>query len=104
MERVWIGRWPRILQITFMRAIFGGAADTPQSTRARVTPTPRRSNNGCRWRSRWSIRHPIYLNGDGPVLTGFLKLITLPMWILFWGIAKLFKARAVVRSGAASTP
>ena len=33
------------------------------------------------------------------MLTGFLKLITLPVWILFWGIAKLFKARAVVRSG-----
>ena len=45
------------------------------------------------------IPDPIYLNGDRPVLTGFLKLITLPMWILFWGIAKLFKARAVVRSG-----
>ena len=33
------------------------------------------------------------------MLTGFLKLMTLPVWILFWGIAKLFKARAVVRSG-----
>ena len=33
------------------------------------------------------------------MLTGFLKLITLPVWILFWGIAKLFRARAVVRSG-----
>jgi hypothetical protein len=33
------------------------------------------------------------------VLTGLLKLITLPMWILFWAIGKLFKARAVVRSG-----
>ena len=33
------------------------------------------------------------------MLSGFLKLITLPMWILFWGIGKLFKARAVVRSG-----
>ena len=45
------------------------------------------------------IRDPIYLNGDLPVLTGFLKLITLPMWIPFWAIGKLFKARAVVRSG-----
>jgi hypothetical protein len=33
------------------------------------------------------------------MLAGLLKLMTLPMWILFWGIAKLFKARAVVRSG-----
>ena len=33
------------------------------------------------------------------MVSGFLKLITLPVWILFWGIAKLFKARAVVRSG-----
>ena len=33
------------------------------------------------------------------MVAGFLKLITLPMWIPFWAIAKLFKARAVVRSG-----
>jgi hypothetical protein len=33
------------------------------------------------------------------MLAAFLKLITLPVWIFFWGIAKLFKARAVVRSG-----
>ena len=33
------------------------------------------------------------------MVAGFLKLITLPMWNPFLALGKLFKARAVVRSG-----
>ena len=33
------------------------------------------------------------------MVAGFLKLMTLPLWIPFWAIGKLFKGRAVVRSG-----
>ena len=33
------------------------------------------------------------------MVVGFFKLLTLPLWIIPWGVAHFFKARAVVRAG-----
>jgi hypothetical protein len=98
MERVCIGRWPRILQITFIDPSSGGPPTRPRTIGGGAEQAhgrPAANVGGPRDHGPRSIE----TNGERRMLAGFFKLMTLPVWILFWGIARLFKARAVVRSG-----